>query len=161
MVCKTPAVEQSRFDTYLPDNTTTKSGEVLVKKFGIQQFLNHVHSGASGYVKFAIRPEKRDGAIGIEAEAQLADCTNKIYLEFEPRSLYPSRGSAHNGDTRVYDKVAILKSKSSIRHMRQKVDKFRRSVVSFCNAMDESLDEMERQIDAIPPTLIYDSRKEK
>lgn len=124
-----------------------------IAKFGIQAFLNHVQSGASGWVKFNIKPEDRPGCIGFETDAILADCDKKICLEFEPRSLYLS----HSGK---YDRQSILKSKRSIRYRRQKVDRFLKAVVAYANALHEALDEMERMIDSIPSELVYDSRKE-
>lgn len=125
-----------------------------IKKWGTQVFLNHSLSPSSGWVKFNIRPERREGAFGIESEAQLADCSKKIVLEFEPRTLYPSYRSG------MYDVKSILESKKSIRHRRAKVAKFRKAVVEYCDRMNEALNEMERAIDAIPPAVKYDSRKE-
>lgn len=115
---------------------------MAIKRFGKQVFLNHPNSAASGWVKFNITPDK--GCIGFDSTCIIADCTGKIDLEFEPRSLYDSRKDG------VYTVKQVTRCYDSIVRRRAKVKKFRDAVNAYADALEAAYDAMEAQLDAIP-----------
>jgi hypothetical protein len=55
-----------------------------MRKWSKQGFLNPADSNDDGWYKFSIRPKKTKWNLGLGIQYIISDCSNKIYLEFEP-----------------------------------------------------------------------------
>lgn len=129
------------------------------KKWGKQGFLNPPDSNDDGWYKFSIRPRKRSnnygGTIGVGIQYIISDCSNKIYLEFEPNNVsIETNGAAYN----VHDAREALRS-SKVR--RKKIEDFYNAVAASHEKIIETLDEFDRQVeDAIQRRLDFDAEKD-
>lgn len=55
-----------------------------MRKWAKQGFLNPADSNDDGWYKFSIRPKMSKKSIGMSIQYIISDCSNKIYLEFDP-----------------------------------------------------------------------------
>jgi len=58
-----------------------------MRKWGKQGFLNSADSNDDGWYKFSIRPKVSKGSLEVDIQFMIADCSNKVYLDFEPDYL--------------------------------------------------------------------------
>ena len=116
------------------------------KKWGRQAFLNPADSNDDGWYKFSIRPRAKGrgvygGTIGFGVQYIISDCSNKIYLEFEPDNV------SVEGDGACYsipDARAALRS-SKVR--RKKIQDFAAAVAASAEKIIEALDEFDSQVE--------------
>jgi|SRR6476469_4488408 len=112
-------------------------------KFGIQKFLNPVHSQDSGYIKFSVRPngdgEEVDKAryFGHTVLWQMADCSEYIKLDFDGWHFY------HFNDKGPPSKSRLNESLSTIKDRRKKLHLFVDSVNKMADKVFQAMDQDE------------------
>lgn len=119
-----------------------------MRKFGVQKFLNDVSSAGNGWLKFNIIPGKA-GHIGFETNFILADCRERVEIEFEPRMVY------RDAEGR-FRKSQIERSLKSIKHRRGKAALLRDAMNLYFENLNLAYDEMEEQINNIPLGSVND-----
>lgn len=108
-------------------------------KFGIQRFLNPVDSPDSGFMKLSIRPRSKSGygsdykAIGHSVTFQLADCGERIFLEFGFGGIF----NVKEFNTEAAESLASMRAK------RKKMLGFVEAINKFSNKYLEALDKDE------------------
>lgn len=109
-------------------------------RFGIQRFLNPVDSADSGYVKLSIRPKSDDYNLdegyvnaGHSVTWQVADCSEKVYLEFS----YGGRLDFGHFQHTIKNVRSML---SDIKKKRAKMKRFLDAVNKVGNKYLEALD---------------------
>lgn len=115
-------------------------------RFGRQTFLNPPSSDDSGYVKFSIRPReayrdrasrKRYTPAGHQVTWQIADCNEKIFLEF---------GYGGMLDTQHYatEEHEVREMLTKIKARRAKMRKFVKAVTDAAEVYFKALDHDEQ-----------------
>lgn len=111
-------------------------------KFGIQRFLNPVDSSDSGFMKLSLRPRdhgmrrpksKEIRYIGHSVTYQLADCGERIYLEF-------SYGDYVNIKNYSTDTDAVKEQLSDLRGKRKKMKGMMDAMNRFADRYYQALD---------------------
>jgi len=117
-------------------------------KWGTQGFLNDVDSEDSGWYKFSIR-SRREGRkkanskdFGHSITFQIADCSQKIYLDMHWSGLFYS----HMNDISRIELGPIDEALSNIRARRKKIKKFAAAVAKAAVKIEESLDIDEAEV---------------
>ena len=119
-----------------------------MRSWGSQKFLNPVNSGDDGWFKFSIRKKKRSKGVLVDFDYDtyftMADCSNKINLEFDPESEYTTTIYDNDpADRRKRRRDGLLKS---IAARRAKVDTLAKGVLEFQKKLNEALDEFEDEL---------------
>lgn len=108
-------------------------------KYGLQRFLNPPDSPDSGFMKLSIKPREKHGydksykAIGHSVTYQLADCGERIFLEF-------GFGGIFNVETYSTDAAETL---TSMRAKRKKMVGFVEAINKFAEKYLAALDKDE------------------
>jgi len=126
-----------------------------MRKWSKQGFFNDADSNDSGFYKFSIRPRDNEwrNEIGFSTIFKMADCSERINLEFGPPSVYvrPDGGVERLGEA----KRALTKLKAR----RKKVKILREAINMYCDKIEEFFDQYEEEVNkAIEKTL--DSNEE-
>jgi hypothetical protein len=113
-----------------------------LRKWSKQGFLNPADSNDDGWFKFSIRPRIKDyrNSIGVGIQYIISDCSNKIYLEFEPENI------AINADGSVYNPADAKRVLASIKVRRKKIRLFAEAVSLSAEKIEETLDEYEAMV---------------
>ena len=119
-------------------------------KWGRQAFLNPASSEDSGWYKFSIRP-RRSGRtkaslknLGHSITFQIADCSNKIYLDMDWSGLY----YAHLKDEELHTVSLshVDEGLEDIKERRVKVRKFAEAIRQAAEKIEEALDLDEKEV---------------
>lgn len=112
-------------------------------RWGIQGFLNDVDSEDSGWYKFSVLPrstsrrnKKSKYDFGHSVTFQIADCSQKIYLDMDWNGLYFSHLSEDN--LHQVDLPTIDSALKKLKQRRKKIAKF----VDAVNRAGEKIAEM-------------------
>lgn len=110
-----------------------------LRKWSKQGFLNPADSNDDGWFKFSIRPRGRDyrNSLGVSIQFIISDCSNKIYLEFEPENI------AVNADGSAYNPADAKRVLTSIKVRRKKIRLFAEAVRAAAEKIEETLDSYE------------------
>ena len=116
-------------------------------KFGVQTFLNPVDSVDSGYIKFSIMPNgygeaERKKYFGHTITWQIADCSKKVYLEFDGWHGYDHSGKG-------LSKHSVRSRLKTLRGRRKKLQLFVDSVNSMAEKVFQAMDEDEAFFQAV------------
>ena len=119
-------------------------------RFGIQKFLNPSSSSDSGYVKFSILPRSRRGdqkrwiVTGHSVTWQMADCSEKIYLDFG----YGINLDGLEYRTPIEDaKRGLTEIKDRRKKMKVFLDAVNRAGQAYLSALDEDEAKINKYID--------------
>lgn len=113
----------------------------MMRKWAKQGFLNPADSNDDGWYKFSIRPKKTRWSIGMSIQYILSDCSNKIYLEFEP--TYIALDDEDGGAKDVESAKSVL---DSIKVRRKKNNDFAAAVAKAAEMINQNLDEFEQDV---------------
>ena len=119
-------------------------------KFGIQKFLNPVDSPDSGFIKLSIVPRNQRGydksfkAIGHSVTYQLADCGERIFLEFGWGGIF--NVEHYNSD--LTEPLSTLRAK-------------RKKMAGFVDAINKFADRYNAALDADEAAMLEYIRKQK
>lgn len=108
-----------------------------MRKWSKQGFLNPADSNDDGWYKFSIRPKKNKWSLGLGIQYIISDCSNKIYLEFEP-DYVPLDNDGGIKDTSEYKKAV-----ESVKARRKKNRDFVAAVVKAGEMIEQNLSEFE------------------
>ena len=117
-----------------------------MRKWSKQGFLNPADSNDDGWYKFSIRPlgRHRNRTIGFNMQYIISDCSNKIYLEFEPDMV------SINDDGSAYKVGDALDALKDIKARRKKMKDWVAAVNLAGEKLEEAMDTYEAQVlDAI------------
>lgn len=115
-----------------------------MRKWSRQGFLNSADSNDDGWFKFSIRPKKDAYRIGMGIQYIIADCSNKIYLEFEPDYV------ALSDDGGVKDLPDAFEALKSVDTRRKKIQRLAGAVAQSAEKIEEALSDYEvKLLDAI------------
>jgi len=111
-----------------------------MRKWSKQGFLNPADSNDDGWYKFSIRPKKSKSSVELDIQYIISDCSNKIYLEFEPDCILLE----DNGGMRSPERyTAVMKS---IEARRKKNRLFADAVAKAAEQIEKALDEYEEEV---------------
>lgn len=119
-----------------------------MRAWSLQKFLNPASSNDDGWFKFSIRPNsdsrRRKGPARRHPSIQfiISDCSNKIYLEFEPETIYL------DGDELI-SKTSKKRTLDSIKARRKKIHLFADSIETARWKIVEALDEFEDYVEGL------------
>lgn len=115
-----------------------------MRKWAKQGFLNPADSNDDGWYKFSIRPKNETysggGSIGCSIQYIISDCSNKIYLEFEPNYITLRHDGGANS---IVDAKRSLKS---VAVRRKKIRDFAKAVAQSAEKIEQALDAHEASV---------------
>lgn len=128
-----------------------------MRKWSKQGFLNPADSNDDGWFKFSVRPRhgKADSSLGLGIQFIISDCSNKIYLEFEPNNVFI--GPTGKLESRPDQ---IVRALQSIKERRKKIRLFAKAVADAAAVIEENLDDYESKIITLQAELAA-SKNEK
>lgn len=120
-------------------------------KFGVQRFLNPVDSADSGFMKLSLKPRSKRGydksykAIGHSVTYQLADCGERIFLEFGYGGIFNIQTYADD----ITEHLATLRAKrKKMQGMMDALNKFADKYYAALDADEAAmLDYIQKQKD--------------
>lgn len=116
-----------------------------MRKWARQGFLNPADSNDDGWYKFSIRPKSETysggGSLGFSIQYIISDCSNKIYLEFEPNYV------TLRTDGGVNSVVDARRSLKSIATRRKKIRDFAKAVAQSAEKIEQALDEHQANVE--------------
>ena len=110
-----------------------------MRAWGKQGFLNEPSSDDSGWFKFSVRPASRVGEIGYSFAFYIADCGEKISLDF-----WTTKGVLIDGR---YTKKNLLAARGDVKKRLKKVRLLRNVIVQAMNKFEEALLDTDRQLE--------------
>lgn len=111
-----------------------------MRKWSKQGFLNPADSNDDGWYKFSIRPKKYKNTLAVGIQYIISDCSNKIYLEFEPDNV------ALNTDGSAYNVNDAREALASVKTRRKKIRDFAAAVAKSAEMIELVLDEYEAKV---------------
>jgi hypothetical protein len=107
-----------------------------MRKWSKQGFLNPADSNDDGWYKFSIRPKVSGrNSLGLSIQYIISDCSNKIYLEFEPDYI------STNSDGTPYSIEDAKRALKSVEVRRKKIRDFAAAVALSAEKIEGALDE--------------------
>lgn len=110
-----------------------------MRSWGKQGFLNAPDDDDSGWYKFSVRPSKRAGDIGYSYVFYLADCHEKISLDFWTTK-------SPRGEDGEYKKSHLLETRDDVKKRLKKVRLLREAVIAAMDKFEEALLDTDKQV---------------
>lgn len=112
-----------------------------MRKWGKQGFLNPATSNDDGWYKFSIRPKIRDNRLELNIQYIISDCSNKVYLEFEPNWV------RLESDGTVVDYSEAKETLKETAERIKKIRKFSAAVAESAERIEQALLEFQEQVE--------------
>lgn len=119
-----------------------------MRKWSKQGFLNPASSNDDGWYKFSIRPGEIERVIGFNVQYIIADCGNKIYLEFDPINIYlDANGGLDTKTNKAFAKKAIKDANERIKKIRKFTEAVVESEAEITAALRDYIDQVQEALD--------------